>query len=105
MTIEGGYAWFLARVWPDAEGTPTAWIHDWNRADGKVGPDVTKVHFSEEDSFRDVVERLYYEMVEPLLPTAHSVTATGVWIVLRKETVPVPVYVRRRETVPVYAPA
>ncbi|MGH3766912.1 MAG: hypothetical protein ACRDS0_26930 [Pseudonocardiaceae bacterium] len=91
------YAWFIANVWPDEKGYPTARIFKWDREAGKVGAHVKTVHFGSSQGFREVMESLGYEVVEGQL--TESVTAEGVRIALRRELVPV--YVRAAQ--PAYA--
>lgn len=88
------YAWFVAVVWPDANGVPTASIFRWERDAGKFGSHVETAHFDDSQSFRSVMERLGYEVVEGQI--TDSVTARGVNIALRKELVPVRVPARER---------
>lgn len=90
MSAEPGYVWFLARVWPGADGVPTARIHEWDRKAGTIGKHVETAHFGAEESFPAVMERLYYEVVTG--EVADPVRPDGVLIALRRETVPVPVY-------------
>jgi hypothetical protein len=91
------YRWFVASVWPDEEGVPSAAIFEWDREAGKLGGHVRTVRFGPELSFNDAVAQLHYEVVEGQL--SRSVTAQGVLVALRRELVPV--YVPARE--PAYA--
>jgi hypothetical protein len=88
------YDWFLAVVWADADGVPTAKIFHWDRGAGKVGRQVATAQFEESQSFRSVMERGGYEVVEGQV--RDSVTARGVRIALRREFVTVPVPARQR---------
>jgi hypothetical protein len=96
MSIKDGYAWYLALVWPDAEGVPTAVIRDWDPGTKQLGRIVETVHFSENKSFQRVIEDLDYELSPTQMP---AVTAKGVYVVLRRETVPVTVRANRAATV------
>jgi hypothetical protein len=80
------YHWFLARVWPDARGVPSASIFNWFRETGRIGALLTTVHFGETQTFNSVMEHLGYEVVLGQVPD--RVTIRGVFIALRKETVP-----------------
>jgi hypothetical protein len=88
------YAWFVAVVWPDADGVPTASNFRWERDAGKLGTHVATAQFDDSQSFRSVMERLGYEVVEGQLKD--SVTARGVHIALRREFVTVRVPARER---------
>jgi hypothetical protein len=98
MSIHGRYAWYLGLIWPDANGLPTAQIYDWDRGTGKVGARVAAFHYSDKagDTFNDVIRRLYYEVDDCQRP---GVSAGGVGVVLRRETVPVTVPATARATV------
>lgn len=97
VSIEDGFAWFLARVWPDLKGVPTVVVFEWERQAGEFGPHVETFHFGPEDTFAAAIARRYYELAPDRLN--EPVRPDGVLIPLRKETVPVPVYARE----PVYA--
>jgi hypothetical protein len=83
------YAWFIAVVWPDETGAPTATIYAWDRLAGRMGRQVDAFRFDAERPFRQQVEQRYYEVVDGQL--ADPVMPTGVRIALRRETVPVTV--------------
>ena len=67
MSVQDGYAWYAALVWPDAEGVPTAVIRDWDPSADKLGSTVATVHFNDDKPFRRVIEDLYYEIAPPPL--------------------------------------
>jgi hypothetical protein len=96
MFIRGAYAWYKALIRSDTEGNSTAVIYDWDPDTGKWGSTVVEtLRFSKDESFQDVVERNYYEVDErqPVEQNHHvpdEQRATGVFVVLRRETVPVP---------------
>ena len=99
MSMEKRYAWYVAVIWPDAEGVPTAKIFDWgDPRTNNIGPLVATVQFSNDpgDTFEDVIGRLYYEIDDKHRP---AVFATGVTIKLRRETSPVTVPATTRATV------
>ena len=66
----------------------------WERDAGKLGTHVATAQFDDSQSFRSVMERLGYEVVEGQLKD--SVTARGVHIALRREFVTVRVPARER---------
>ena len=90
MSIQDGYAWFVAVVWPDAHGVPTARIFQWDRQSGRFEGEVDSFSYGSSPSFYEMLEAKYYEPVEGLLQ--HPVHSNGVQVALRRETVPVPVY-------------
>jgi hypothetical protein len=96
MRIHKGFARYMAIIWPDAEGVPTAEIREWDRDANRLGPFVATVHFSDNhgDTFQEVITRLHYEVDDQQTP---FVSAQGVAITLRRKKVPV--------TVPAPAPA
>jgi hypothetical protein len=98
MSIHGRYGWYVAVIWPDADGVPTAVIYDWDRDTGKVGERVAAFHFKDRagQTFDEVLERMYYEVHDRQRP---GVSAKGVSVIVRRETVPVPVPARARATV------
>jgi hypothetical protein len=95
MSIHDGYSWYAALIWPDTDGVPTAVIRDWDPNTQNLGSTVATVHFSDDKPFRQVMEDLYYEIA----PRTPAVTAKGVYVILRRETVPVTVRANRAATV------
>jgi hypothetical protein len=102
MSIHAGYAWYVAVIWPDADGVPFAVIYDWDRGTGEVGGRVAAFHFKDSpgQTFDEVLERMYYEVADRQRP---SVSAKGVSVIVRREKVGVPV--RVRATAPAYVGA
>jgi hypothetical protein len=102
MSIHRRYAWYVAVIWPDADGVPTAVIYDWDydsdRGTGKFGERVAAFHFKDRagQTFDEVLARMYYEVDDRQRP---GVSAEGVSVLVRREMVPVPVPATARATV------
>lgn len=82
MSSEDGLDWFVALVWPDRQGRPTARIHEWDRLTGQIGRLVEVFTFGSRPSFYEVLETKLYEAVDGLLeqPVQHD----GVLVALRQ---------------------
>ena len=93
MPTRSTYSWFIAKVWPDERGVPSAVIFECDYPFDVLGRQVHTVQFGLDLSFDDAIAKLGYEIVKEVVA---AVTPTGVMITLRRERVPVYVPAGRR---------
>jgi hypothetical protein len=80
------YDYFWAQVWPDHEGIPAVSVYRLTPGGG-LGEFVHGARFRSKEGFKSFIDSKGYER-EPG-PGAVQVTHTGVWIIYRRELVPV----------------